>query len=45
MYIICTKDTKKKSAKFYLIISTVITFHTQFKERTVVSNSSDIIFN
>jgi len=46
MYIICTKDMKSiRSAKFHLIISTVIKIHTQFKEKTIVSNPSDIIFN
>jgi len=34
-----------RSAKFYLIISTVIKIYTQFKEKTIVSNLSNIIFN
>jgi len=45
MYIICTKDMKSiRSAKLHLIISTV-TFHTQFEEKIVVPNTSDIILN
>jgi len=41
--IICTKDMKSiRSAKLHLIISTV-KFHTQFEEKTVVSNPSDIL--
>jgi len=45
MCIICTKDMKSiKSAKLHLITSTV-KFHTQFKEKTIVPNPSDIILN
>jgi len=45
MCIICTKDMKSiKSAKLHLITSTV-KFHTQFKEKIIVPNPSDIILN
>jgi len=33
-----------RSVKLHLVISTV-KFHTQFEEKTVVPNPSDIIFN
>jgi len=42
MYIYHIKDMKSiRSATMHLIIST-IKFHTQFEEKTVVPNSSDI---
>jgi len=45
MYIIYTKDMKSiRRAKLHLIVSTV-KFHTQFEEKSVVSNPSDIILN